>query len=236
MQLFYQENFDLNSKSIQFDAQESKHLAKVLRKKVGDQIYISNGSGVLATGLITSLTQKQCQIEIQELRFEKPTLHHIHLAVAPPKSIDRFEWFLEKATEIGIHEITPILTAHSERKKLKIERCERIIQAAAKQSLKLYKPSINPLTTLNQLLETTKAKEKFIAHCEDRNEKKPLIKTSSNKTSYLVLIGPEGDFSSSEIDTACSHGFKEVSLSDQRLRTETAAVVATHLLNLKQVL
>lgn len=234
MQLFYQADFTRDSKTIVFDPQESKHMFKVLRKKLGDHIKVSNGKGLIAQASIVEISQKQCLVKIINLESQAALPYYIHLAIAPTKSNDRLEWFLEKATEIGINEITPIITHHSERKRLKIDRCERVIQAAAKQSLKYYKPKINSLTSFSDCIKSNQTDQKFIAHCEDSNEKKDFIPQIEKHKSYLVLIGPEGDFSSEEIISAKSYGFSEISLSNQRLRTETAGIVATHLLNLAQ--
>ncbi len=238
MQLFYQPDFEQNATNIVFDANESKHMFKVLRKQVGDLIRVTNGRGLLAEGEISIITQKQCIVNVSgfEFEFKRKKDFYIHIAISPTKSNDRFEWFLEKATEIGIDEITPILTEHSERKKLKLDRGERVIQAAMKQSLKLYKPKLNALTKLDDLLNIAKEDEKFIAHCEDSKDKKQLITSCKKQKSYLVLIGPEGDFSPQEIEKAITKNYKEVSLSEERLRTETAAIVSTHSLNICQLL
>ncbi|QSS97314.1 16S rRNA (uracil(1498)-N(3))-methyltransferase [Psychroflexus sp. ALD_RP9] len=236
MQLFYQPNFEQNATNIVFDAHESKHMFKVLRKQVGDLIKVTNGRGLLAEGEISIITQKQCIVNVLDIKFETKKNYHIHIAISPTKSNDRFEWFLEKATEIGIDEITPIITEHSERKKLKLDRGERVIQSAMKQSLKLYKPKLNHLTKLNDLLINATEDEKYIAHCEESKHKKQLITSCNKQKSYLVLIGPEGDFSSQEIKNAINNNFDEVNLSQQRLRTETAAIVSTHSLNILQLL
>ena len=236
MQLFYQPDFEQNATNIVFDANESKHMFKVLRKQAGDLIKVTNGRGLLAEGKISIITQKQCIVNVSGFEFKRKKDFYIHIAISPTKSNDRFEWFLEKATEIGIDEITPILTEHSERKKLKLDRGERVIQAAMKQSLKLYKPKLNALTKLDDLLNTANEDEKFIAHCEDSKDKKQLITSCKKQKSYLVLIGPEGDFSPQEIEKAITKNYKEVSLSEERLRTETAAIVSTHSLNICQLL
>lgn len=236
MQLFYQPDFEQNTTNIVFDANESKHMFKVLRKQAGNLIKVTNGRGLLAEGKISVITQKQCIVNVSRFEFKRKKDFYIHIAISPTKSNDRFEWFLEKATEIGIDEITPILTEHSERKKLKLDRGERVIQAAMKQSLKLYKPKLNALTKLDDLLNTANEDEKFIAHCEDSKDKKKLITSCKKQKSYLILIGPEGDFSPQEIEKAITKNYKEVSLSEERLRTETAAIVSIHSLNICQLL
>ena len=153
------------------------------------------------------------------------------MAVAPTKNIDRFEWFLEKSTEIGIDEITPLLTEHSERKIIKPERLEKVIIAAMKQSLKAYKPKLNELTPFRKIIAANSFEEKYIAHCYD-GEKQGLKTIAGKGKNILILIGPEGDFSTDEIKVARETGFTEISLGNSRLRTETAGVVACHIINL----
>jgi 16S rRNA (uracil1498-N3)-methyltransferase len=157
--------------------------------------------------------------------------HYLHLAVAPTKNTDRFEWFLEKATEIGVDEITPILCEHSERKVIKDDRLEKVVISAMKQSLKAYLPKLNPLTPLKDLLNAEFEGKKFIAHCYDL-DKRELKNELTESSSHLVLIGPEGDFSEEEIQLAITQQFIPVSLGESRLRTETAGVVACHTVNL----
>ncbi|WP_455170423.1 RsmE family RNA methyltransferase, partial [Aegicerativicinus sediminis] len=161
---------------------------------------------------------------------QQPLPYYLHILIAPTKNIDRFEWFLEKSTEIGVSEITPIICDNSERKIIKIDRCERIIESAMKQSLKSYKPKLNDLTDFQSALELFKSNQVLIAHCEpqERVLLKDVVEPSKN---YTILIGPEGDFSSKEIENALSKGCKPISLGDSRLRTETAGVVACHSVN-----
>ena len=151
--------------------------------------------------------------------------YKLHIAIAPTKNIERFEWFIEKATEIGIDEITPIVCRFSERKIIKPERLERIINSAAKQSVKAFFPTLNPLCTFDELLQQSHAKGKFIAHCYD-GDKKLLKKAIAGCDDMLILIGPEGDFSKDEIEKATHAGYKQVTLGDSRLRTETAGIMA----------
>ena len=159
---------------------------------------------------------------------EQPALgYKLHMAVAPTKSIDRFEWFLEKATEIGITEITPIICEQSERKRLKKERLERIILSAMKQSLKAHKPKLNDLVSFDDFLNANPSGRRYIAHCAD-GPKHSLFKEAQPSDTLLVLIGPEGDFSVKEIERALNAGFIPVTLGNTRLRTETAALAACH--------
>ena len=225
MQLFYDPTLDVNSKSCVFGREESRHIIRVLRKKVGDQLSITNGKGTIFTGQISEPSLQACQVEITEYEKVIEPMHTLHLAVAPTKSIERFEWFLEKATEIGVDEITPVICDHSERKVLKYHRLEKIIQSAMKQSLRPYLPKLNEAMKLKDFLEQDPGGLKFIAHCQE-GEKVELKRRVAPDKDILVLIGPEGDFSESEIDLAEEKGFWPVSLGDYRLRTETAAILA----------
>ncbi|MDN6280440.1 MAG: 16S rRNA (uracil(1498)-N(3))-methyltransferase [Psychroflexus sp.] len=236
MQLFYQPHFDQSHKNIVFDAQESKHIVKVLRKQNGDILWITNGDGLAAKAELFQTNQKKCEAVILDFEHQEKSKYHLHLAIAPTKSNDRFETFLEKATEIGIHEITPLLTKNSERKKVNLERYERILQSAMKQSLKYHLPKINPLQSYADFLKTHFIGQKFIAHCEYSDDKKFLLTAINHQQNYRILIGPEGDFNPEEIQLAKENQFQEVSLSAERLRTETAAIVATHIVSLKQML
>ncbi|MGB2128961.1 MAG: 16S rRNA (uracil(1498)-N(3))-methyltransferase [Flavicella sp.] len=228
MQLFYNPNIDATHRSFIFDKEESKHIVRVLRKKEGDTLKITNGKGVLFTAEITVSSDKKCQVAIVDASQKiKSWNYHLHIAVAPTKLNDRMEWFLEKATEIGIDEITPIICSHSERKVVKMERFEKIVQSAMKQSLKYHLPKINKPVSFKEFIAIEHSGKSYIAHCDDqqkssfKNEIKP-------NTDITIMIGPEGDFSPSEIKMALSHNFTPVSLGDSRLRTETAALVACH--------
>ena len=225
MQLFYNASISEATTQYRFDKDESRHIVKVLRKKEGDHIYITNGKGWCFLAKITMADIRRCEIIITSSELKSPIPYTLHMAVAPTKMNERYEWFLEKATEIGVTEITPVICEHSERKIIKTERFERIIEAATKQSLQYYKPKLNPAVTLNNFLSQEHSGKLFIAHCEDtqRNTMKEVISPKDNVT---VLIGPEGDFSSLEITIALKNGFLPLTLGKTRLRTETAAVVA----------
>ena len=231
MQLFYESNFTKESSIISISAEESRHISKVLRKNIGDQVYITNGSGLLAKGILRSSHPKKCEIEVSEIQEKQKPRTHLHIAIAPTKANDRFEWFLEKATEIGIQEITPLLCEHSERKVIKKERYEKVLLSAMKQSLSPFLPKLNPLTPFSDVINSEFNATKLIAHCEDSHKEK-LSKLCVEKN--VILIGPEGDFSMSEIDQALRKGFSATSLSESRLRTETAGIVACHTVNLIQ--
>lgn len=227
MQLFYNKDIKNEDSHFSFNKEESKHIVKVLRKKEGDIIRITNGKGAIFKAKLSLLDTRKCTVSILENELFLQPKYQLHLAIAPTKMNDRFEWFLEKATEIGISTITPILCDNSERKSIKLERFERIIISAMKQSLQCYLPKIEPLTPFKTFIKTHKAAHKFIAHCEDSNKQSLQLLLSSN-TDYTILIGPEGDFSTKEIDLALRQKYIPVSLGNSRLRTETAGIVACH--------
>ena len=225
MQLFYDPTLDATSKNCVFGREESRHIIRVLRKKVGDELSITNGKGSIFVGQISDPSLQACKVEITDREKIIEPMYSLHLAVAPTKNIERFEWFLEKATEIGIDEITPVICDHSERKVLKYHRLEKIIQSAMKQSLRPFLPKLNEAVKLKDFLEQDPGGLKFIAHCQE-GEKVDLKRRVAPDKDILVLIGPEGDFSEAEIDLAEEKGFWPVSLGDYRLRTETAAILA----------
>ncbi|WP_335964405.1 16S rRNA (uracil(1498)-N(3))-methyltransferase [Galbibacter sp. PAP.153] len=232
MQLFYAPEIEKDTKLFSFNKEESKHISKVLRKKEGDQLYITNGKGWLFEAEIINADIKHCNVAITQARLKHKKNYYLHMAVAPTKMNDRYEWFLEKATEIGIDEITPIICEHSERKVIKPERYEKILQSAMKQSLTCYLPKLNDAIDFNTFIENNNSEgQLFIAHCED-DEKYDLKRKVLPDSKTLLLIGPEGDFSSAEIKKATSSGYIPVTLSDNRLRTETAAIVGCHIISI----
>ena len=228
MQLFHNQELTKNSKQFTFDKTESNHIVKVLRKKEYDTVFITNGKGLLFKAEIISANNKKCLVNIIAVEeITKPWEYYLHIAIAPTKLNDRFEWFLEKATEIGIDEITPIICEHSERKVLKNERMEKIIFSASKQSLKYHFPKLNEPVSFSEFINGTFEGQLFIAHCEETDKK--LLKTEIQPHQKVtVLIGPEGDFSIKEIQQSLNKKFIPVSLGNSRLRTETAGIVATH--------
>ena len=229
MQLFYNPHISKTSKEIVFDKEESRHIVKVLRMNEGDIFKITNGKGSFFTSEIINANPKGCLVKILSEEVKQQLPYHLHLAVAPTKLNDRYEWFLEKATEIGITEITPIICDHSERKNLKPERYEKILQSAMKQSLKGYLPILNEVVSFKDFINSVKTSEglNFIAHCEE-TDKKSLKSVLLPTKKVTILIGPEGDFSSEEIKLAKKGGYIPVTLGESRLRTETAAIVACH--------
>ncbi|WP_400079108.1 16S rRNA (uracil(1498)-N(3))-methyltransferase [Winogradskyella sp. R77965] len=227
MQLFYNSNISESDDRFSFDKQESRHIVKVLRKKADDLLYITNGKGWLFEAQLTLADAKHCAVNITSKSLNPKRNYKLHLAVAPTKMNDRYEWFLEKATEIGIETITPIICDHSERKVIKTERFEKIIQSAMKQSLQFYIPKLNSPIAYREFITREFSGQKFIAHCEE-TDKKSLKSQIKPNNEYTILIGPEGDFSVKEIKMALQHNFIPVTLGDTRLRTETAAIAACH--------
>ena len=229
MKLFFSNN---TNKQFTLPPEESKHIIKVLRKKEGDIIHFTDGLGnLLISEIITSHIKKTQVRIIEKISKEKKHNYYLHIAISPTKNIDRFEWFLEKSCEIGIDEITPLICNRSERKVIKLNRCRRILLSAMKQSLKYYLPKFNePITFLNFINKKYK-EQKFIAHCQNR----AIINLKNQKIekNILILIGPEGDFSQNEINKAISNKFTPISFGESRLRTETAGVLATSIINLK---
>lgn len=227
MQLFYHPQAQQIQQEIAFDKEESRHIIKVLRKNKGDSLNITNGFGDFFSSEIVIANHNKCFVRLIGKIPQQPLSYKLHMAVAPTKLNDRFEWFLEKATEIGITEITPLFCDHSERTKIKPERYEKILISAMKQSLKAYLPKLNPAVSFQDFVQATTAdtSKKCIAHCAE-GKKIGLKEEISPKDPVLLLIGPEGDFSAKEINLALENNFTPVSLGKSRLRTETAAIVA----------
>lgn len=229
MQLFYNPNIIDTTEEVTFDKEESRHIIKVLRMNEGHTFKITNGKGSFFDAEIVKANPKACVVKILSEEIHKPLPYQLHLVVAPTKLNDRYEWFFEKATEIGVSEITPIICDHSERKVIKTERYEKILLSAMKQSLKGYLPVLNEAVSFRDFLisENSFNDLKCIAHCEE-TDKKSLKSVLLPKIKTTILIGPEGDFSSEEIELAKKNGYIPVTLGESRLRTETAAIVACH--------
>ncbi len=216
--------------------EEARHAIKVLRSKPGDMITVVDGHGARHTCRLLSDNPRRADVEIVETQSVPPVWPtRITLAVAPTKNADRMEWLVEKIVEIGIDEIVPLLCRHSERKVMKTDRLERIAVSAMKQSLKATLPSISPLTPIKDFIAQCNASQRFICYCDAYIQRVPLVKAYTPVAqSVAILIGPEGDFDPSEVKAAFDAQFKPVTLGDNRLRTETAALVATdtiHILN-----
>lgn len=227
MQLFYNPDIDETTETFSFDKEESRHIIKVLRKKDSDVLHVTNGLGLLFETEITLASDNKCIVEVLSIKKSPEPKFRLHLAVAPTKMNDRFEWFLEKATEIGIQEITPVFCDRSERKVVNLERFEKIILSAMKQSNETYLPKLNEAISFKEFIKQKNEGLQLIAHCEETDKKslKEVLKPNENVT---ILIGPEGDFSDKEIALALENNYQPVMLGNTRLRTETAAVVACH--------
>ena len=224
--MFYNPEIDLNTESFFFNKEESKHIVKVNRKQSGDILLVTNGLGILFTTEITLASDSKCTVKVISKKVAEKPNYNLHLAVAPTKMNERFEWFLEKATEIGITTITPIICDHSERKVINKERFEKIILAAMKQSNQYYLPKLKDAMSFADFIVKSNNDTKLIAHCAEENEKKSLKDILQPNENITVLIGPEGDFSPKEITLAIEKKYSPVSLGNTRLRTETAAIVA----------
>lgn len=212
--------------------EESRHCIRVLRMKKNASVYLADGKGTLYHALLTDPDIKGAGVKIiDSIPGYKQRLHYLHIAIAPTKNTDRFEWFLEKAAEIGIDEITPIISAHSERRTVHHERAKRILVAAMKQSQRAYLPKFNMIKTYKEILSETTEKSRIIAHCN--NKDLPLISSGLIKESpAIILIGPEGDFTTEEVEMAIQKGFAGASLGPFIYRTETAGIMACHAFNL----
>lgn len=213
--------------------EEAAHAVRVLRLQAGDEMTLTDGKGNFYRAEISTATNKRCFVNILETIPQEPLWSgHLHIAMAPTKNMDRTEWFAEKATEIGFNELTFLNCRFSERKVIKTERIAKILVSAIKQSLKAHLPRLNEMTDFNKFISQPFKGHKFIAHCYEGE--KPLLKDIVRKgEDALVLIGPEGDFSEEEVKKAIENGFVPISLGRSRLRTETAALAACHILNLQ---
>lgn len=227
MPLFYVP--ELNTEEIILPEEESHHIFRVLRLKAGDAIELTDGKGLMGTARITREDKKAVRVKIEHkntVAKERP--YTLHIGIAPTKNTDRFEWFVEKATEIGVDEITPLVTHNSERDRIRNDRMEKVIISAMKQSLKAYKPKLNKICTLGEFFKKNYTDyQLFIAYCGDEQVK--LLREEYEKgRNTVILIGPEGDFTSEEVKQAMEKGFSPVSFGKTRLRTETAGLVACH--------
>lgn len=232
MQLFYNPDINLSTNIFSFDKNESRHIIKVLRKKEKDQLHITNGKGLLFNSEIISANDKKCVIQIISAELQpKPWAYHLHIAIAPTKMNDRYEWFLEKATEIGIDEITPIICDNSERKTIKTDRFKKVIISAMKQSLKFQLPTLNDPIKFSEFIKKDFKGSRLIAHC-NKTDRLTLNQESVSDNNITVLIGPEGDFSTKEINAALRHKFIPLSLGKSRLRTETAGIVVCNTISI----
>ena len=239
MNLYFAEHVDTDIAVL--SESESRHCIKSMRMHKGDRIQLGDGKGNLFTGVIIGDDPKSCTIALQEKKeMPEPFPYRLHLAVAATKNQDRIEWFVEKAVEIGVTEISIIHCKHSEKTNIKTDRIERLMIAAMKQSLHFWLPTLHPNVDLQELIQQytpLDGWQKLIAYCGEGTEKKELLSIAVPQKDSLVLIGPEGDFAPEEVSAACNGGFVPVSLGDMRLRTETAALFACcqiHFINFKK--
>jgi 16S rRNA (uracil1498-N3)-methyltransferase len=235
MHLFYTPDINAGQELYTLSEEESKHCVRVLRMVEGDQIRLIDGKGIFYNAVIADANPKRCTVSIHSIQADEgKRSYYVHIAVAPTKNTDRLEWFLEKSTEIGIDEISPIECEHSERAVVKTDRLNRVITAAMKQSIKAFHPQLNELRNFKELIAQSRSFEgnKYIAHCRPDEKKQPLKQAYQKGKDVLILIGPEGDFSIDEVKLAVENGFAPISLGTSRLRTETAALVACHTISL----
>jgi 16S rRNA (uracil1498-N3)-methyltransferase len=226
---FYAAPFEPTATTITLDEPTSKHIVQVLRMGPGDMLRLTDGKGNIVVAQVAEANRKKCPVTVTDLLQVPPPAHTVTLAVSPVKNASRFEWFLEKATEMGVQQIVPLLCERTEKQHLRLDRLQGIMVSAMLQSQQCWLPRLTEPVRLPQFVQQAQAQQKFIAHCLE-NEKRPLQQLATAAADRLILIGPEGDFAPSEIEAALQHGFVPVSLGSTRLRTETAAVVAAALL------
>ncbi len=231
MQLFFIPELEASDSIVTLGEEETRHCFRALRLIEGDSILMTNGKGLKAIGKLCGDNKKMANVEIISIETINQPKAQLHLAVAPTKNHDRFEWFVEKATELGVQQITPLICRHSERKNIQDARLQRLIIAALKQSQEFFLPELQDATTIDLLINKGFAGQKFIAWCGD--EIKPTLQSSVTPgIPAQILIGPEGDFSDEEVSLALKSGYIPISLGRKRLRTETAALAACHIFNI----
>lgn len=229
MRLFFDEHIEPTAKEFMLSEEESKHICKVLRMHQGDQIALVNGRGYYFETEITDAHPKKCVVKVLKVTQEVAPEHSIHIAIAPTKMNDRMEWFMEKATEIGVTDITLVLTKNSERKEVKLERFEKILISAMKQSKRLFLPKLTGLIKVDEFV--IQHPNGLIAECYEGD--KSTIETVFETNNCPILIGPEGDFTPEEVNLAHKNGYKSITLGKNRLRTETAGLYAVMQAQLK---
>jgi 16S rRNA (uracil1498-N3)-methyltransferase len=227
MQIFYAP--DINGNTYSLDEKESKHLIRVLRMAKGESVKLIDGNGNLYEGIISNPDQNKCSIDITgKIKDFERRNYRLHIAISPLKNPERFEWFIEKSVEIGIDEITPLLCRNTEKPGIKRERLNNLIISAMKQSLKATKTILNEPTSFKDFINKDLMGIRMIAHCDKSNERKNVSEVYSKNDNSIILIGPEGDFTRDEVDSAVNRGFLPVHLGQSRLRTETAGIAACH--------
>ena len=233
MQLFYTPDILPNATHYQLSEEESKHSIRVLRLQLKDEVQLVDGKGNLFWAEIIDAHPKRTMLHIQKVQHEyQKRNHYLHIAVAPTKNIERIEWFLEKATELGVDEVSFPITQRSERKEAKVDRLNKIVTSAVKQSLKAYHPLLHEPVSFQQLVTRPFTGQKFIAHCISGEVRTTLQSAANVHGNYVILIGPEGDFTEDEVALAVQNGYQPITLGQSRLRTETAALAACFEINL----
>jgi len=229
---FYKDDLVASAPEVVLDEDTSKHIVQVLRMQNGEQLQLTNGKGDLFTAEITDNNRKKCSVKILQTTNHKSQTTNITIAISLIKNSSRFEWFLEKATEIGVTEIIPLICERTEKTAFKFDRMKSILVSAMLQSQQCRLPVLHEPAKFNQLISTVTHQQKFIAHCIEGEKRNLTDLVNSNLSSQIILIGPEGDFTKDEIDLALQNHFNAVALGETRLRTETAGIVASTLLRL----
>lgn len=223
---FYNEDLIASSTNLLLDEATSKHMVQVLRMQNGERLQLTNGKGILFTAEITDNNRKRCTVKILTTSNHQRSTSNISIAISPVKNNTRFEWFLEKATEIGVSEIIPLICSRTEKTAFKFDRMKSILVSAMLQSQQCWLPVLHEPTKFNELIKSSAQQQKFIAHCIDDAKRSLADLNNESLSSKIILIGPEGDFTADEIKLALNNHFSAVSLGETRLRTETAAIVA----------
>lgn len=221
---------DISSSLILLDEDTSKHITGVLRMKVGEELVLTDGRGNKATAVIEDDHRKRCGVRVLHRSFDEPVQPHISIAISLTKNNTRIEWFLEKAAEIGVSEIIPLLCERTEKDKFRLDRLQNILVSALLQSQQSWMPVLQEPVAFDKVVKVSNAEDKFIAHCLEW-DKQQLVQVAGNRSS-IILIGPEGDFTPAEIEAAMNQGFRPVALGNTRLRTETAGMVAATILRM----
>jgi len=227
---FYIKNYDASQKEIVLDEDTSKHIVQVLRMKVGEQLNLTDGKGNLLTCTITNDNKKHCSVEVTATSYRQPATRKVSIAISLLKNSNRFEWFLEKATEIGVNEIIPLICERTEKEKFRFDRMQGICISAVLQSQQVWLPELNEPELFQKFIEESKWDTKLIAHCLESDKRKLTHFLIAPFSNFQICIGPEGDFTNKEIEFALQNNFTPVTLGETRLRTETAGVVAAALL------
>jgi len=230
MHYFYSQLID--DSTITLSKEEAHHASRVLRLQINDKVGVFDGEGKIYNCSISEISKNDCELFIESIVTNDDARSKLSIIIAPTKSNDRFEWFLEKATEIGVGEIIPIITEHSERKKIRFDRYEKILVSGMKQSMNPYLPILRPLSKFEKVIDKFSGFDRFISHCMD-DDKKEFFSEINPENNTVILIGPEGDFSIKELQLAIKNKWEGVSLGKQRFRTETAGIIAIHMHSLK---